>query len=716
MSKQGAQLKQLSSPPITWLSEGRLKLSLLLRHEAVRTNRVSDALKCIAQEKFSPSKAYSEFPRIREPDTELIQAASDDYLRCVLAKSTAEVYGKMTPKYRNEAARKQFFQRLVEIGEAIHLSESFEGLHEAITPTKTDDPILWVNSELNRLVANKVDLSAEYVSRLNEARFEFKSFLKQLEKIIGFSWENSERFHQPLEINSFFPPGVFEGDSTWRWGSQMYPEWDTINVNPPILFSDTYRRGVLAREATILFSPRILDNMEHAPRVLCEQAEYLAYKMFERKNDKELWSEARHGLRQQTRFRGYELIDFFTYHEMLVGESLYRDVWSRLKEFGKARLALSDYYIIFNSLAARPTRLELNGSELKLLKLLSKRPDVRAGEAARILHTSVPTVMKSIRDLSRKAGLRFNVMVDMHRVGLVEELVLITAANQAEVIRILTRFPYCRQVFRIYGAFDIFCVMDLPQEKTSFTRGFLQRMVERKLVTAYRVVQLGRDLQALNFDHYDGTQRRWDIHWDSWGISLRESLSNADSQGFEFGNDEGKFEFDKLDLRILALLHHDCRLPFSSIGQSLGVSGAYVGRKVARLARAGIFRYAIWPVKIGAEDWGVLCLSCSKQTANTLAQYLSRLPAWRGGLVTGDFEGLVGIVWCPSGELKQLFKAIDDRLVRSGHAKFECLTTIGEWVVARWLPVEPYPRGTWDLYNDESGWIFDEQRYMSLLG
>lgn len=110
MPKQGIQLKQVSSPPINWLSEGKLKLSLLLRHEATRTGRVSEALKYLSQEKFSPERVFSAFPGLRKRDNGLIERASDDYLRCILSKGIAEVYKKVTPKYRNEACEKAVLQ------------------------------------------------------------------------------------------------------------------------------------------------------------------------------------------------------------------------------------------------------------------------------------------------------------------------------------------------------------------------------------------------------------------------------------------------------------------------------------------------------------------------------------------------------------------------------------------------------------------------------
>jgi DNA-binding Lrp family transcriptional regulator len=400
---------------------------------------------------------------------------------------------------------------------------------------------------------------------------------------------------------------------------------------------------------------------------------------------------------------------------MMVGDSLYRDVWSRLNEFGDIHLTVSDYYTMFNTLASRPTSPKFDRQEKDLLVLLSKRPDVKAGEAARLLKVSVPTAMKAIRDLSRRAGLRFNVIVDMQKLGLVENLILINTSKQMDVIKVLSRFPYCRQVFRTYGSFDLFTVLDIPTERGRFAREFVQSMVDTGLVSQYRLLELQSDLQAVNFDNYNILQSTWDVHWDTWGIGLRENLTGKASSNADSSTQRSKAQLNKLDLSILYKLQLDCRTPFSALGRSLDVSGAYIGKKVSKMEREMIFRCAVWPLKIGAEDWGIIGLACSKQVAGTLAKSLSVLPAWRGGYVTGDFEGLFAIVWCPNGEVRQLFKAIDDRVVRPGHAQLECMNSVGEWVVARWLPVDPDASTPWHLYGDEGEWLFDESRYLALV-
>jgi len=715
MAKTEAQPKQVTRLPITWLSDGFLKTSILLRQDAVRTGRISEAFKHLTKEKFSTDRILAAFPSLARPDGELVLRASDDYSRCILAKGISEVYRKMTPKYRNEAARKQFFKKLADTAEAIHLSESNARLGEISGMGSGEDDVrIWTSLELEKLSQQKVDLASEHAAKLSAARVEFGAALRQLEHLVGITWPESDHYRSSLRIHSFFPPGIVENENTWRWGSQYYPEEGVLNVNPPILFIDPIRKGVLMREAACLLAPRNLGDMGHRGGLdLCEQSEYLAHKLFERKTDKEFWAEARHGMRQKTKFRAHELIDFFHYYEVMVGDSLYRELWSRLKEFGDAKLTFSDYLTIFSSLASRPADAKFDGEELQLLDLLCKRSNVGAGEAARLLGVSIPTAMKAIRDLTRKAGLSFTILVNMRMIGFIEHLVAIQTGKSTKVLSILSRFPYCRQAFRIYGSFDIFCVWDIPSEYDDFAEKFLNRMMERELITSYRLLHLKRDLQAVNFKGYDMKKRGWDIHWDLWGLNLRESLARPERFPAEGSSESMGFQLDRLDHNILSMLHINCRTPFSVIGRTLGVSGAYIGRRVTKMAREGLFRYAVWPMKIGAEDWGLLAVSCPREIADTLARSLSRLPAWRGGIVDGAFEGLLAIVWCPNGELKQFFKAIDDRLIKTGLARAESLNSIGEWAIARWLPVDP--DDPWKLFGDDGRWLFDVNRYIALL-
>jgi hypothetical protein len=322
--------------------------------------------------------------------------------------------------------------------------------------------------------------------------------------------------------------------------------------------------------------------------------------------------------------------------------------------------------------------------------------------------------MKGIKHLVTKAGLLFTVVVNMSKIGLLEHVALINSAKRNEAFQILRRLPYCRQIFRTYGSYDMFAVIDIPEGHVEFMPRFLGRMKERGLVSNFKLGRLVNDYQAVNFSGYDSKSGRWVVHWDTWGVRLQDSLREPRGEWVDQSTTGERYHVDKLDLNLLFMNVIDCRVPFSSMGRNLGVSGAYVGKKIGRMIREGVFRYSLWPLKIGAEDWGLVALSCETSVSSTLARYLSALPAWRGGLIGGgDFEGLLAMVWAPNGELKQLFKSIDDRVIRNGFAQVEALNSIGEWALARWLPVTK--DDPWQLCTDDGKWIFDEEKYMSLI-
>jgi len=152
---------------------------------------------------------------------------------------------------------------------------------------------------------------------------------------------------------------------------------------------------------------------------------------------------------------------------------------------------------------------------------------------------------------------------------------------------------------------------------------------------------------------------------------------------------------------------YDCRKSYSDIGKVLGISGAYVSRKIHKLLREQVFRPIVKPFKIGSEEYGLVTVSCDNTFVPPIIQYLDKLPAWRGAIVKGHFDGLIAQIGVPSGELNQLFMVLDDRLVKQRIAK--CVfNVVGMWSsLRRWLPIS--------LYSKEQGWRFHEEQYLEII-
>jgi len=256
---------------------------------------------------------------------------------------------------------------------------------------------------------------------------------------------------------------------------------------------------------------------------------------------------------------------------------------------------------------------------------------------------------------------------------------------------------------------DYFVVLNVPEKSKSFVHKLDLALRDCNLASEITALVATTDFSNMSFEYYDSEQSVWHVHWDSWGVGLAKELGEKQGQNpaeIPQLRKEGK-SFDKLDLQIMEKLGYDSRRSFSEIGKALGVSGAYVSRKIHRLRAKGIFKPITKPFKIGAEEFALVVVSCNRGFIEPLAKYFDRLPAWRGAAVTGDLDGMLAQVGIPSGEVNQLFMVLDDRLVKTGLANCS-FNVVGMWSsLRRWLPI--------DLYSRTEGWKFEENTYLDLV-
>ncbi len=615
---------------------------------------------------------------------------------------------RLTPRYKNEAARNEFFTELVTITDAIHLSESDDrivGLFEN-SDSKVTDAVL---REVKTLAKSYFDPDEEIRQKLAVARHELSEFILSAEDLLGVEWAQSEKYDEELTLVSFFDPWYFENEKTERWGVIYYTNPTTMNVTPPVMCSDTLRRSVIARETVNLLTPRIADSAYR----LYEQSEYLATKLLKDKYEKEFWLVARHGLREETKKDvAGNLVDFFSYYEMFVGDDLYKQAWSRLAEMTRLSAPLSrisEYGRILDAIAARPVRVQLTQDEIALFTVLSDRPNIPLSEIARRIGTSIPTATKLLQRLTQKACVRFSALPDDRVLGLEEHVLLIKTPKPDRLPPVLWRIPYCRDIYRLYGSMDYFVVLSVPEGKGGFIRKLESTLGKCDLVSDFKSCEATNDFSNLSFEYFDQNESIWHVHWDSWGAGLGKRLAEGQTVAPDqaFHHRAERIHFDMLDLQILERFMYNSRSSYSEIGKALGVTGAYVSRKVQRLLKNRAFRAIAKPWKIGAEEYGLITIRCEERYVEPLVISLNKLPAWRGAAVKGDFEGLFAQVGVPSGEVNQLFMIVDDRLVKTRLA--ECsFNVVGMWSsLRRWIPIA--------LYARDEGWKFEENRYLSLV-
>jgi len=697
-------------------SEGPLKFTVLSRHVLKRMNCSQETKSRIINlmcNRRTDLKEYRKIGReMRNFSYEACDEAAVDYFRSILAKALFNVYRRLTPKYRNEAARKKFFQTLASLVENIHLTESMHNVKELFESQTTDKMVGCLMKEAAELLELGYSPEHELNDKLIMASQEFQKYIMKMESLTGVKWDESDGYIEGLRITSFFDPWVVENEKTAVWGVQYYPDEHFMNLSPPFMFFDTLRKALIAREAARLCIPHILSNVEY----IYEQAEYLAYKFLDEKYEKEFWYIARHGLRQETRRWSERILDFFTYYEGLVGDDLYKDIYSRLAEFKSLSIPIksqAEYSFIFETLAARPAMVKFDEKELELLKILSVRPQSSVSMISRDIRLSIPTTMKLIRDLTKKAFLGFMIMTNMEKLGLQEYLLFIETDKEWDARRLFWAIPYCRDAYRLYGPKDLFIVMDVPFRYENFVPSFLEQLEKRNIISGSTICKPKANFYNINFSRYDEKANLWNVRWDSWSLGLREQLLKKNQESNRPVDRAVRYEpkpieIDKIDLQIMNDLVFDCRRSFSDMGSKIGVSGAYVGKKVRRLVKNNVFKPMLISDKMGAENCGYILVDCDQTSANIIIGYLDELPAWRGCRTVGDINGVAAMVWVPIGEIEQLFKTMDDQLCRRRLINKCLFHAVGKWSsLRRWLPI--------DLYVNREGWAFDEKKYFSFI-
>lgn len=696
--------------------EGPLKFTVLSRQILKKLDVAQETRSRIINLMCNRRTDLKEYKKIiremRSFSDEAGEEASVDHFRPILAKALFKLFRRITPRYRNEAARKKFFQIMASLAENIHLTNSIDSVKELFELQTTDKIVGYLMKEAAELIESGYSPDLELNDKLIMASQEFQKYIMKMETLTGIKWEESDGYIEGLRITSFFDPWVVEIEKTAVWGVQYYPDEHFMNIAPPFMFFDTLRKAIIAREAARLYIPDILSNVEY----IYEQAEYLAYKFLEDKYEKEFWYIARHGLRQETRKWSERILDFFTYYEGLVGDDLYEDIYSRLAEFKSLSIPLksqAEYSFIFETLAARPAVAKFDEKELELLKILSVRPQAPISKISRDIGLSIPTTMKLIRDLTKKAFLGFMIMTNMEKLGLQEYLLFIETSREWDTRRLFWAIPYCRDAYRLYGPTDLFIVLDVPFKNENFVSNFLKQLKEKNIITSHVSCKPKANFYNINFSRFDGKTNMWNIRWDSWALGLREQLLNRNQEPSQLLDQRSPYEskpieIDKIDLQIMNDLVFDCRRSFSDIGSKIGVSGAYVGKKVRRLVKNDVFKPMLISDKMGAENCGYVLVDCDQSSAAIVTRYLDELPAWRGCRTEGDINGVAAMVWVPIGEIEQLFKTIDDQLCRRKLVNRCLFHTVGKWSsLRRWLPV--------DLYVNKEGWAFDEKKYFSFI-
>jgi DNA-binding Lrp family transcriptional regulator len=321
-----------------------------------------------------------------------------------------------------------------------------------------------------------------------------------------------------------------------------------------------------------------------------------------------------------------------------------------------------------------------------------------------------------IEDLNKKVNLWFSVLVDSRAIGLSEYFVLlkVSPGKEEPVIDLIWDVPYCTRIHKTYGPTNVIVHFNIPTMAAEFLNQYFHQLQRFNLVEDFFLCSVQRSDYNFNLRYYDAERGGWDVRWDEWGLWLREFLYEKGWYYVLYEEAAKKEEpripikIDKLDLQIINQLVLDSRQPFTEIGRTLGVTGVYVSQKTHKLINQGIVKLITGSYRIGLDEVALLVIDCDSDVAKALSVALNELPMWQGMAITGDIEGLIAMIFVPTGDIGQLFHVIDTYLVQKGAVKKCWLNLVGKWVgkrrPLRWLPI--------DLYSKGEGWTFEGDKYI----
>jgi len=635
-----------------------------------------------------------------------------DYFYCLLGKAFSEVFRKRVPRLRNERARTLFLLTLTGLYEIAHQPFRAEAL-SAFSGQKTEEArevAYAVVEEANHLVERKWLPESELPDCLKKTQSEFIRYVEKMEGLTGYKRGSVGKYQEDPQVCSFFDPWYLEEARTQWWGVQYYPLINVLNIQPQYLYFDSLRRGLLAREAARLFSPRILDKMDR----VYEQADYCAYRILENPFEKELWVHARHGLRAES--KAFDGIHFYEEWESIIGNDFIKLLFSRMESISRFRASLefAEYEAIVDALALKPKPAKINENELKILRLLCNDPWTSLTEIAQKTGLTVPTVEKIFHELWIRANIWFSVLVDRTRIGIPSYLAIIHTkpGKVGKVSELVWDTPYCGRIYRMYSPPSLLAHFNIPTGYEWFLNQQLSLLNRADLTEGHQILRIEDSYYNFNLRYYDPKSARWDIPWDEWGLWLKEFLFGKGWFQILHGEEEKKIteqvKVDKNDLLILNYLRLNSRMPNSEIGRILGISGAYVGQKIRRLLNLGIIKPTIGSYRVGLDEAAFVVFDCYEDTLKAIAVALNELPMWQGFRVSGDFDGLAALIFVPTGELEELFNAFHEYLIEPGLVNRCFLNMVEKWTGKRREPPV-------ELYSNESGWLFEGEKYLDRL-
>lgn len=530
------------------------------------------------------------------------------------------------------------------------------------------------------------------------------------EKIEYYAREIKKRFHLKLQKST---PKIITTDplptSIHSRSFGAITRNNVIRVSKEFLDSPLLE-GILIRETMRAFIPEMLLPIEEAMDI----AMFVAYKLLP---NKEEWFKQWEKVAPQ-RFVGdvryWPTYDFLEYDKATSGKGI-KTLLELLEEVTKYREEFkTEEYIYFFDYVQKEAFTPLRQVDVEFLEALKKGPQIAFAELSKSISRSESMTRRIFKRLEQQIWLRIQALLNWSQINLEHIGVLLRPVDefQKEVREQLIR-PYLRKTHVLGGGrgTDLLAFYTLPTGTDYVLDIFLNILKENGMIQDYTKMFSERDIQMMNFGHYNIKEKTWNIAWEElaqkFRIPFQDIQNKYPHKVVELSYKSEAKQFDGTDLRILELLYREKGLMRSvaEMAKNVNTSRSDLRNRLNRLRDQRFFvpKVAFLPQLCGLPETLLLFFDSDNQEAIMRIEHvLQFLPLTYLLRVRGDMEGMISFSALP-GRVVTAYRALAVQIARlPGTRSMRLYVEHQATMISRFMPIE-------ELYAGNGQWAHPKE-------
>jgi DNA-binding Lrp family transcriptional regulator len=369
------------------------------------------------------------------------------------------------------------------------------------------------------------------------------------------------------------------------------------------------------------------------------------------------------------------------------------------------KIRLADYHKGIREVTKR-----LDRTNVKILSAMWRYGPRNLLEVSRRTGIPFTSVYHRVGKLEAKSKRVVALIPQVSGLGLVRVAVLVAANPGCEdgVTTALKIPNYYRYVNQCEGAFTHFSVQLVPIKSLKHFRKYIKRLQEVGLAARASIIPTGEYIPNFpSFDYYNPVKSEWTFQWGRWSAALSKGPARTIEDPVSYA-----LRADKKDMLIVRELEKDGRKSFAELAPLLGISLQGVKYHYdKKLVPTGIVKYFGFDILPYSEELGacheILLNFRNAREMNAFYSLVSNLFFVLGVTKVLHQNALLIRTYTLQNHAQSLFNFLSE-MAHQGH--LQSYSAVRQNLVDKQVQTIPY-----DLYDQETGWVFDLKKYMAEL-